>query len=170
MAGSLRASSSLRPFVAVLMIAAGALGGVPLARSLVAAAEGEAAAAEIDGAAALGFDAYLVEGAADDACCAAHPGVGCADAVVVSCVCAKDPFCCAGEWDEACVAAIAAQGCGPACGDPGDGACCLERGAPGCADAAVAACVCAEEPYCCEEMWDERCVAAIERTGCGHCE
>lgn len=50
---------------------------------------------------------------------------------------------------------------------PGD--CCTANGEPGCADAAIQACVCAEDPTCCGQAWDASCVDAVAAFGCGDC-
>ncbi|GMV38701.1 MAG: hypothetical protein AMXMBFR64_04170 [Myxococcales bacterium] len=50
-------------------------------------------------------------------CCLPGPGPGCADAVIQSCVCAGDAFCCDTQWDDLC--ATAAKTCGAVC----DGGC-----------------------------------------------
>lgn len=46
---------------------------------------------------------------------------------------------------------------------------CCETGAAGCSDAAVSACVCAQDPYCCEVEWDQLCVSEVDSFGCGTC-
>jgi hypothetical protein len=46
---------------------------------------------------------------------------------------------------------------------------CCETGFAGCADAAVQACVCAVDSYCCAVAWDALCVAHVESLGCGSC-
>ena len=46
---------------------------------------------------------------------------------------------------------------------------CCEAGGPGCDDALVEACVCNQDPFCCETAWDELCIAAIATGGCGSC-
>jgi hypothetical protein len=52
----------------------------------------------------------------------------------------------------------------------GKGPCCADSGGvPGCIDAAVEACVCAQDSYCCEEDWDEQCIAQIAEFKCGTC-
>jgi len=49
------------------------------------------------------------------------------------------------------------------------GDCCAPSATPGCADAAVEACVCAQDPVCCEQPWDAVCVAAVDDLQCGSC-
>ena len=46
---------------------------------------------------------------------------------------------------------------------------CCELGGAGCADNAVAACVCAQDPFCCSTQWDAQCVGEITQFGCGSC-
>lgn len=46
---------------------------------------------------------------------------------------------------------------------------CCEAGSAGCADSAVAACVCAQDPFCCSTSWDAQCVAEVAQFGCGSC-
>jgi hypothetical protein len=78
-------------------------------------------------------------------------------------------------WDDA-------PGAGPASNDPpvgpvetGDeaggalGECCSAHGEPGCVDAMIEACVCGEDPTCCEQAWDADCVDAVAAFGCGDC-
>ncbi len=72
-------------------------------------------------------------------------------------------------------------GSGPVDGDGGDGApppddgggaagdCCAGHGGLGCADAVVAACVCAQDPFCCDNAWDGACVDLVGELGCGMC-
>ncbi len=49
------------------------------------------------------------------------------------------------------------------------GACCTSSASPGCADAAIEACVCASDSYCCSSAWDGTCVSEVESLGCGTC-
>ena len=46
---------------------------------------------------------------------------------------------------------------------------CCTTGGPGCSDSAVAACVCAADPFCCETAWDAQCIAQVSQFGCGSC-
>lgn len=57
-------------------------------------------------------------------------------------------------------------------GDPPDAGMCCEpqQNAPGCDDDAVTSCVCAQDPFCCDDQWDEICVVAVVIHGCGTCE
>ncbi|HET6585299.1 MAG TPA: hypothetical protein VFG69_17695 [Nannocystaceae bacterium] len=112
-------------------------------------------------------------------CCAPQGVPGCADAMVESCVCNADPFCCQQEWNEECVFEVDDLGCGDCGGvmpppDPsggGDGACCMPTGGPGCGDPFVEECICgfAGDVYCCVEDWDAQCVAEVIMFGCGEC-
>lgn len=104
-----------------------------------------------------------------NSCCDVHGAGGCAETSVSACVCAHDPGCCAGAWDELCVAEVDRLGCGTCGGGGSQELCCLPHGGPGCVDPGVAACVCEQNPYCCEEDWDEACVAAVDALGCGVC-
>jgi hypothetical protein len=111
-------------------------------------------------------------------CCAAQPQGGCADAMIEACVCADDPTCCEQAWDDVCVESVAGLGCGqcgnapPPGGDDGGGgvgACCMAHGMGGCVDAMVTNCVCNVDPFCCEQQWNEECVALVDELGCGDC-
>ena len=55
---------------------------------------------------------------AQQPCCQAHPGAGCADASCAAAVCALDAFCCSVEWDTRCAseASVACASCRPAPG------------------------------------------------------
>jgi hypothetical protein len=49
--------------------------------------------------------------------------------------------------------------------------CCTAEHGSGCTGApGVETCVCASDPYCCSDDWDEQCVAEVEVLGCGACE
>ena len=123
-------------------------------------------------------------GAAGD-CLAAHDTAGCGDANCCEETCAIDPYCCDTEWDEVCAEQAqglctgnfaACQSGLPACtrgtvcsagsneGRPcaadnqcpggGEGSC---RSQPGCGDVDCCNNVCAEDPYCCLQEWDNVC-------------
>lgn len=49
------------------------------------------------------------------------------------------------------------------------GSCCSPQAGGGCADAAIAACVCAVDDYCCTGTWDALCVEAVSVLECGGC-
>jgi hypothetical protein len=48
-------------------------------------------------------------------------------------------------------------------------ACCLAGPEPGCVDAGIEACVCAEDPYCCDTRWDALCAQHVVTLECGTC-
>ncbi len=51
-----------------------------------------------------------------------------------------------------------------------NGPCCLAQGGPGCTeDATIEACVCADDPYCCDTDWDSFCAGEVVSLGCGTC-
>lgn len=50
------------------------------------------------------------------------------------------------------------------------GNCCVPDGSLGCEVTEVADCVCAEDPFCCDEGWDETCAGEVNTLGCGVCE
>lgn len=115
----------------------------------------------------------------DQSCCSPHGGAGCDEPSVADCVCGVEPECCAFEWSQGCVDIAEGQcgGCDPGPGsttrgdtgtDTGPGeVCCDPLRTPGCAeDPGVEACVCAEDPFCCETAWDAQCVGAAEAS-CG---
>lgn len=52
---------------------------------------------------------------------------------------------------------------------PSDTTCCVGHGTPGCDTPAVEACVCAQDPYCCDTAWDSQCASEVEIFGCGSC-
>jgi len=133
-------------------------------------------------------------GACQDDCCDLNGTGGCEDTKVNDCVCGIDESCCDGAWDEDCIE-IADAMCGAACPAPpqdincgdnvcaGDetcsscaadcgactGGCCAANDTGGCVDDDIAACVCAQDSYCCDTEWDELCVTAA-RDECGACQ
>jgi hypothetical protein len=58
---------------------------------------------------------------------------------------------------------------GAGTGGGGGGACCVTSASPGCSDAAVQACVCASDSFCCSSSWDSACVDEVVSLGCGVC-
>jgi hypothetical protein len=54
-------------------------------------------------------------------------------------------------------------------GDAPVGSCCQGNDTPGCDDGVVAACVCAHDEFCCENVWDDLCAALVDDKGCGQC-
>lgn len=132
-------------------------------------------------------------GPGDGDCCEVHGGASCEDEEVAACVCQFDPYCCDTFWDSVCVQQVETFGCG-FCGGgttatvttspetdswddetggwddpPPPGDCCEANEVPWCEDFEVAECVCAQAPFCCEEIWDEECVFLVEALGCGDC-
>jgi hypothetical protein len=53
-------------------------------------------------------------------------------------------------------------------GAPG-GPCCSAQDGGGCGDAAVEACVCAMDDFCCRTAWDEVCTVQVVILGCADC-
>ncbi|MCH9680133.1 MAG: hypothetical protein K0V04_01765 [Deltaproteobacteria bacterium] len=99
-------------------------------------------------------------------CCEFGLDPGCADPIVEACVCALDPSCCSTEWNGACVA-MAGLDCGAGCKiSGGAGDCCLDNGTPGCDDPVIQACVCVDDPFCCDVVWDYVCAAGAEGDPC----
>ncbi|MBK6916617.1 MAG: hypothetical protein IPH07_04365 [Deltaproteobacteria bacterium] len=99
-------------------------------------------------------------GGGEGDCCTDTNMPGCEDEAVTACVCAFDAFCCNNEWDNTC-ATEAQSMCDLQCGGGGDSHDCCVTGAAGCDDAAVEACVCAADSFCCETEWDAMCVAKV---------
>jgi hypothetical protein len=102
-------------------------------------------------------------------CCSAHESPACLDEGITACVCGQDPYCCDIAWDQLCVDAIGTYGCGVCPGpyEPDD--CCTPGEVAGCPDPEISECVCAQDPFCCEEHWDELCVDEAT-TYCGGCD
>lgn len=128
-------------------------------------------------------------------CCAANGSIGCNDCEIETCVCDVDSYCCDTDWDDICVdeAATECGACGGGGGETGvdpsggetgvdpsaggestgtadAGDCCdPDNGTPGCDDAAVEACTCALDSFCCDVEWDGICVdqATADCNACG---
>lgn len=49
------------------------------------------------------------------------------------------------------------------------GDCCTPHETASCSGESVAACVCAQDDFCCTEQWDALCVAAVAERGCAAC-
>ncbi len=104
----------------------------------------------------------------------------------VNCQC-PDPACgnnvvetgeeCDGTQDSACPGQCNAAGSGAdecQCQST-TGDCCEvnQEGEAGCSDPTIEACVCALDPFCCDEFfgyWDSICVDEVDSFGCGTCE
>jgi hypothetical protein len=107
----------------------------------------------------------------NDDCCTPTDGVGCGDPDVESCVCDLDPYCCEQAWDDVCVDLMSDAGC-LSCGSSTQlvpDSCCTPTGEPGCPDEPVRDCVCAVDPFCCDVLWDDTCVALVDEHACGTC-
>ena len=65
---------------------------------------------------------------------------------------------------------------GPVSGSTGgppeanEGSCCEASPGAGCADPEVEDCVCAIDPFCCDDRWDELCADLVQDAMCGACE
>jgi len=105
----------------------------------------------------------VCEGCAHDECNVGDPLAADCDACATS-VCAADPFCCTSAWDSRCVQE-AANGCGLTCQVCSHSLCsqgtALETGCDPCVTS-----VCAADPYCCNNTWDQRCIDDAQTT-CG---
>jgi hypothetical protein len=99
-------------------------------------------------------------------CCEASSEAGCVTPEIEACVCAKDASCCEVAWRASCVELVEFLECGWCSPEPDN--CCEPHGEPGCTDPVVEACVCAQDPVCCDEGWDFLC-ADIEAIDCGSC-
>lgn len=97
------------------------------------------------------------DGAAGD-CFAEHADRGCSDATCCGTTCDADPYCCDVEWDDICASEAAGLCTGnfSACA-AGAGSCGAENGSPGCEDVECCNAVCADDPFCCVDTWDNLC-------------
>jgi hypothetical protein len=104
-------------------------------------------------------------------CCEPQTTPACEDPEVAACVCALDPYCCEEEWDDVCVDLMKDSNCGSCEVDkPMPAAeCCSSSDGMGCVDADIQACVCDRDPFCCQVLWDDACVAQVANFGCGSC-
>ena len=98
-------------------------------------------------------------GTGSEACTAPHTGRGCADETCCTTTCALDQYCCDIEWDDFCVCESGGlcDGSFTACGAAGAGDCSAANTTPGCSDAACCETVCAADPFCCCDTWDDIC-------------
>lgn len=130
-----------------------------------------------------GLDDGLDDGGASD-CCMRHKSPGCSEPAAEACVCDELPQCCGEEWTQECVEEGVLLGClqcgagdeGGELDEGGDtgapmnlGSCCLSGDGPGCAEEQLMSCVCDEDPFCCDSLWDDACAAMVEELGCGDC-
>ncbi len=110
------------------------------------------------------IDDMIVSEASLHECC--EPGgPGCADPEISACVCAGDAFCCEQEWDAICV--VEAKRCGamcstPMCGAADAGDCLVSHPTPFCGDESCCVAICAVDPFCCTQSWDEVCAAEAD--------
>ncbi len=102
-------------------------------------------------------------------CCSPHAGVSCDEARCKTCVCALDVVCCTEEWDQRCVD-VANADCPIDCTCEVSGDCCAPHDGIGCMDTVCQDCVCALDPLCCTELWDERCVEEAAVDCAARCE
>ena len=103
--------------------------------------------------------------AAASNCCEATPEPGCLQESVEACVCAIDARCCSESFDANCVG-LAAH-CGASCPAPAaPQSCCETALTAGCATAAIEACVCEIDAFCCGGEYDATCVQ-IANEACG---
>jgi len=96
------------------------------------------------------------EGAGD--CFIVNDTAGCDQVDCCNTVCTVDLFCCADTWDDrcACEASGLCTGSFSTCG-PGAGACSAANGTPGCDEVECCNTVCAVDPFCCCDTWDDIC-------------
>jgi hypothetical protein len=111
----------------------------------------------------LGSFLACAPGAGD---CSADNGTpGCDDTDCCNAVCDADLFCCSDTWDDlcACESSVVCDGNFEACG-AGAGSCRADNATPGCDDIACCNAVCAQDPFCCCDTWDDICAdAAAEK-------
>ncbi|MBX3355248.1 MAG: hypothetical protein KF724_06080 [Phycisphaeraceae bacterium] len=95
-------------------------------------------------------------------CFAANNSAGCSIASCCKVVCEVDPTCCQEEWDSSCAKlARTLPGCTksrPKCNSASAGSCCEPHAGPACENGGCCFAVCAIDPTCCQEEWDELCV------------
>lgn len=100
-------------------------------------------------------------------CCEKGEGPGCQETGCQDLVCQFDSFCCSFQWEALCVL-LAHDMCGE-CGGQYPGQCCQPHLTPGCNDQEIMDCVCAQDPVCCDEQWDDICAAQVVEFGCDSC-
>jgi hypothetical protein len=77
------------------------------------------------------------------------------------------PECCSELWTEQCAAAVEGLLCGNCSGSFEE--CCAVQPDPGCPSPEIESCVCAQDPFCCNETWDDLCVSNVDDFGCAMC-
>jgi hypothetical protein len=110
-----------------------------------------------------GLCGEVCQGCSHDFCVAGEPLAGDCDPCATS-VCAADPYCCTTGWDSRCVQE-SADTCNLTCTVCSHSLCSqgtpLETSCDPCAGS-----VCAADPYCCNNTWDQRCIDEAQTT-CG---
>ena len=98
-------------------------------------------------------------GTGTDACTTAHTTRGCADGTCCDTTCTVDKYCCDVEWDDfcACEAGGLCDGGFTTCGATGAGDCAVQNTTAGCSDGTCCQKVCAVDPFCCCDEWDDIC-------------
>ena len=109
--------------------------------------------------------------AASGSCFSPHANPNCDSASCSSAVCAFDPFCCSTSWDASCaaLAGFACPGNPGTCGGAGTGSCFQTSPNGACNDVTCCTAVCAIDPTCCSQAWDNICVIIANDvciTGC----
>ncbi len=89
-------------------------------------------------------------------CLAPHEDPACSDPSCCDTICTADPFCCQQQWDDVC-AQQAYAACVVVCGGSLSNDCLLPHENPSCNDADCCDAVCASDPFCCQQQWDEIC-------------
>ncbi|MFH1533232.1 MAG: hypothetical protein ABIK09_21105 [Pseudomonadota bacterium] len=105
-----------------------------------------------------------------DPCAVSWEAPGCAGCACEEAVCAAEPACCLEAWSPFCVFLCDAVSdtcdelmtCHPAV-TPCDG--CQVTGTPNCWNCPCQECVCATDPHCCLERWDDLCVMECQLCG-----
>lgn len=100
-------------------------------------------------------------------CFAEHQSPGCRITQCCADICAIDPACCAEEWDSTCAEMARTMPIctnrRPRCGESIAGKCCVAHTGPACDQGPCCAAVCAQDPSCCEEEWDDLCVTLAKQ-------
>jgi len=99
-------------------------------------------------------------------CCSDNGSPGCDENTCEAVVCGIDGLCCGDTWDGTC-ADIAATEC-MVCGGGYVGDCCSDNGSPGCDENTCTLDICALDPTCCSDAWDDTCsdLAAVNCDAC----
>eukprot|EP01095_Lingulamoeba_sp_RSL-Kostka_P011073 TRINITY_DN4131_c0_g1_i1.p1 TRINITY_DN4131_c0_g1~~TRINITY_DN4131_c0_g1_i1.p1 ORF type:complete len:592 (-),score=218.82 TRINITY_DN4131_c0_g1_i1:66-1841(-) len=100
-------------------------------------------------------------------CCEAHGQRGCQNRDISTCVCKIDKTCCTDSWTEDCVDLVNSSECGVCKGEDSD--CCSPHDYGKCEDSDIYNCVCNYDVFCCDVLWDQGCVQAVDLFECGQC-